>query len=103
MWLDQENIMLSEMSDRERQILFDITYMWNIKIMQINVYAKQTHIYKEQLMVTKRRGKAEGHTTSMGLRDTNRHVQNRQATRIYCNSTGNYSHYLVTTFNGVYL
>ena len=37
--------MLSEMSDRERQILFDITYMWNIKIMQINVYAKQKQTY----------------------------------------------------------
>ena len=37
--------MLSEMSDRERQILFDITYMWDIKIMQINVYAKQKQTY----------------------------------------------------------
>ena len=26
-----EAIMLSEMSDRERQILYDITYMWNLK------------------------------------------------------------------------
>ena len=30
-WKDQENIMLSEMSDRERQILYAITYMWNLK------------------------------------------------------------------------
>ena len=30
-WMDLEGIMLSEMSDRERQILYDTTYMWNIK------------------------------------------------------------------------
>ena len=29
-WIDLEGIMLSEMSDRERQI-YDITYMWNLK------------------------------------------------------------------------
>ena len=28
--MDLESIMLSEMSDRERQIWHDITYMWNI-------------------------------------------------------------------------
>ena len=30
-WMDLENTMLSEMSDREGQILYDITYMWNLK------------------------------------------------------------------------
>ena len=30
-WSDLENIMLNEISDRLRQILYDITYMWNIK------------------------------------------------------------------------
>ena len=29
--MDLENIMLSEMSDRKRQILCDVTYMWNLK------------------------------------------------------------------------
>ena len=28
---DWEDIMLNEMSDWERQILYDIIYMWNIK------------------------------------------------------------------------
>ena len=31
MWMDLEDIVLSEMSDRERQILYDITYMWSLK------------------------------------------------------------------------
>ena len=30
-WMDLENIMLSGLSDRERQILYGITYMWNLK------------------------------------------------------------------------
>lgn len=29
--MDPEDIMLSEVSDRERQILYDITYIWNLK------------------------------------------------------------------------
>ena len=29
--MDLEDIVLSEMSDRERQILYDITYMWSLK------------------------------------------------------------------------
>ena len=28
-------------SDRERQISYDITYMWNLKMIQINLYTKQ--------------------------------------------------------------
>ena len=31
MWMDLESIMLSEISQIERQILYDITYMWNLK------------------------------------------------------------------------
>ena len=31
MWMDFEGVMLSEMSDRERQILYDPTYMGNLK------------------------------------------------------------------------
>ena len=30
-WMDLEDIMLSEMSDRERQILYDISDTWNLK------------------------------------------------------------------------
>ena len=30
-WMDLGGIMLNEMSDRERQILYDFTYMWNLK------------------------------------------------------------------------
>ena len=30
-WMDLDGIMLNEMSDSERQILYDIIYMWNVK------------------------------------------------------------------------
>ena len=30
-WMDLESIMFNEMSERERQIIYVITYMWNIK------------------------------------------------------------------------
>ena len=30
-WMDLEIIILSEVSQRERQISYDISYMWNLK------------------------------------------------------------------------
>ena len=30
-WIKLEGIMLNEMSDRERQILYDLTFGWNLK------------------------------------------------------------------------
>ena len=43
-------------SDRERQILCDITYMWNLKkIIQMNLHIKQTDLtdIENKLIVTK--------------------------------------------------
>ena len=34
-------------SHRERQILYDITYMWNQKIIQINLFTKQKQIHTQ--------------------------------------------------------
>ena len=43
-WMDLDSTMLNEMSVRERQI-YDITYMWNLKLQQTSEYKKkkQTH------------------------------------------------------------
>ena len=30
-WMDPEIIILSEVSEKERQIPYDITYLWNLK------------------------------------------------------------------------
>ena len=42
MQIDPEIVTLSEVSQREREILCDITYMWNLKKkIQINLFTKQ--------------------------------------------------------------
>ena len=55
-WMDLETIILSEVS--ERQISYDITYMWNLKkTIQMNLLAeqKQTHRLWKQIYVYQRR------------------------------------------------
>ena len=37
------------MSERERQILYDIIYMWNLKNTRNIAGKKQTHRYREQV------------------------------------------------------
>ena len=56
---------------RERQILYDITYIWSLKkIIQTNVYAEQklTDI-ENKLVVTKWKAKTGGEIMNKGLRD----------------------------------
>ena len=49
-WVVLEGIMLSEISQTERQILYDFTCVWNLKN-KINEQTKQkqTHRYREQI------------------------------------------------------
>ena len=44
-WMKLEGTMLSEMSYRERQILYDFTYMWNLKN-KTNEQTKQKQSYR---------------------------------------------------------
>ena len=44
-WMDLEGIMLSEISQKERKIPYDFTYIWNLKN---KAKHKQKHRYKEQ-------------------------------------------------------
>ena len=74
-WRDLEGIMLSEIN--QRQILYDITYIWNLKIIQMNLYTKQkqTHRHRKQTHGYQRvEGEGEGQTGSMGLTDAHYHV-----------------------------
>jgi len=52
-WMDLEGIILSEISSKEKGILYIITYMCNLKIQQASDYnnkkQKQTHRYREQI------------------------------------------------------
>ena len=50
----REIITLSEVSQRERQISYDITYMWNLKYEHKLIYIRNKLIDSEnKLMVTK--------------------------------------------------
>ena len=50
-WMDLEDITLSKMSDKERQILYNITYIRSKKynkLDNITTTKKQTHRYREK-------------------------------------------------------
>ena len=43
--MDLENIMLNEMSNRERQVVHDMNYKWNP--IQVNAYEKYNKLNKQ--------------------------------------------------------
>ena len=71
-WMDLEIIILSEVkSERERQIPYDIAYMWNL-IYDTNEYStKQKHSQRTDLWLPSGRGLGEGRIGSLGLADAN--------------------------------
>ena len=65
--IDLENTILSEM--HQRQILYGISYMWNLKIIQIaSIHKIETDLEtKKTNMVTKR--EREGRRDKLGVQD----------------------------------
>ena len=60
-------------SDKERQISYDSTYMWNlIKMIQKNLFTKQ--ILKSNLWLPKWKGGGEGYISRLGLTYTHYYV-----------------------------
>ena len=49
--MDLENIVLCETSDRERQILYEFIYMWNLKRKQRNKQKRNRVTYTENKQV----------------------------------------------------
>ena len=74
-WIDLEIIILSK-SDRERQIPYDITYMWNLKYdMNLSTRQKQTHRHREQTCSCQGGGGLGERTIgSLGLADANYYI-----------------------------
>ena len=70
--------MLSEISQTgERQILYDITYMWNLKIIQMIVYTKQKQIHRHRKQTCgyhKGEGSGEGQIRGTGLTGRNYYI-----------------------------
>ena len=59
---------------RQRQILYDITYMWNLKILQMDLYTKQkqTHGHgKQSFGYLREEGRRKRQIRSMGFMETN--------------------------------
>ena len=54
-WVDLEII---KQKVRERQIPYDISYIWNLNTTQMNLFRrqKQTHRHREQTLLPRRRG-----------------------------------------------
>ena len=46
-WMDLENVILSEVSQTEREILYDIPYMWNLKRNDTNELTKQKETHRK--------------------------------------------------------
>ena len=65
--INSNGIVLSEMSDRERQILYDITYMWNIKN-ATNTECNKKETCREQTSGYQRK-KREGGRSKIGVED----------------------------------
>ena len=89
-------------SDSERQILCNITYMWNLKkynkLVKITK-KKQSHRYREQTSGYQwGAGKWKGKYRRGGLRDTNYYVKNKL--QVYVVQHTEYSQYFIT-INGV--
>ena len=75
--LDLE-IILSEVSQRERQVSYDITYNDTNE----PIYGTETdsQIQKTNLRLPKRREVRKGRIRNLGLADANYHTENRQTT-----------------------
>ena len=79
-WMDLEGIISPSKwnkSDRERQILDDITYMWNLKHNKLvnKTKGKQTHRHREQTSGYQwGEGGGKGHDRGRRLRGTNYYV-----------------------------
>ena len=52
-WMEREGIMLSEISQSEKDIPYDFTYIWNLKGQNKQTKQKQTHRYRNKLMVVR--------------------------------------------------
>ena len=83
-------------SKSDRQILNDITYMWNLKCNRNELTKqKQTHRHREETWGCQGVGSSgKGWIGSLGLADANYYVENGQTTRSYCIGQGTISNIL---------
>ena len=68
-WMELEITILNEMSDKKRQVLYSITYMWNQKQkkLQMNLFMKQKQTHRHRKQTSYQSGK-QGRDT-FGIQD----------------------------------
>ena len=73
-WIDLENIILIEVRQR-KTTTNGITYIWNLKIIQLNLYIKQKQTYRHRKQTRSPKGRRrKEQIRSRGLTDTNCYI-----------------------------
>ena len=47
-WMDLEIIILNKVSQTEKDKYHDISFMWNLKMIQMNLFTKQKQTYRHR-------------------------------------------------------
>ena len=97
-WMDLDIITVSE--GNQRQVSYDITYMWNLKYDTNGLIykQKQTHRFRKQTKDYQRRKGRGGMSQEFEISRYKRlYKTDKQGHTV---STGNYVQYLVITYNG---
>ena len=79
-WIDTEIIILSEVSQKKKQIPYDITYIWNIKydINELIYKTEKAHRYAEQTCDCQGRGEWGRKDRNLGLVDADSYRMDKQ-------------------------
>ena len=94
--MELETLILSEVkSERERQITYVISYIWNL-IYSTNelFHCKETHGHEEETCGCRGGGEGVGWTGNLGLIDVNYVLWNGQTMRCCCIALGTISSHL---------
>ena len=98
-WIQLEILILSEVSQKERQLPYDITYMQNLKYDTSEpIYQTERLTYMENRLVVAK-GREVGWLGSLGLVDANLHLE-WISNEILMYSRGNYIQSLVVGHDG---
>ena len=76
-WMELEISILSEVRQKEKDIPYDITYMWNLKYNtnELTMKQKETYRHREQICGGQEGGGVgEGWSGSLGLADANFYI-----------------------------
>ena len=88
-------------SERERQIPYDIIYMWNLKYgPNEHIYGTDSHTQRTDLWLPRGSRRWEAKIRRLGLADTHCYTQDGWTTRSYCIAQGTIYQYPVINHKG---